>query len=186
MNYLECIKTINCSALFLTQCVGVTAQNKIDYNFVNSYLYDEAEPLEGDYIYLVFRPRDKFKFSMYVENEQWRSTHFVKTYDIGDFSVLVYALPNVYKSDYEKFKAGKYSEFSEDFKLFHPKMIQKTIKMERRDEVNLSYLIINRDEALQDYWEELFDSKLDKEVWTIPDMEKEKLKRYEFVTTSIN
>ena len=184
-DYLSVVKYTNCSAIFLPQTVGVTSQNRHDFSFVNSYLYDESRPEYGDgHIINVFKPSNKKAFDNYLGNEIFRSENFVENYSLDDFEIMIYRIPEKYKSDFELFKQGRYSEFSKEIRSLYPKMLTTVIQGVRRDTIGVSNLIINKDKTLKEYWEKRLDEEIEGEVWPIYNKEKETFKVYESVTES--
>lgn len=184
-DYLNVIKYTNCSALFLPQTVGVTSQNRHDFTFVNSYLYDESRPEYGEgHIIIVFKPQNKKSFENYVGNEVFRNENFLENYSLDEFEIMIYKIPEKYKNDLELFKQGKYSEFSKEIRQLYPKMVITVIGGVRRDALSVSHLIINKDKSLKEYWEKRLDEEIEGEVWPIYNKEKETFKVYESVTES--
>lgn len=182
MNILEISKNFNCSTLLLWVL-------KIDYgslkknNIQNTFLYDENRPYENC-LYLLFKPDNIYDFNSFVELERKRTHLLIDEYECGAFSILVYKLPSEYNKDYERFYQGKYSEFSPKFKSNIPQTFKIRKGFGVKDEVNLSYMIVNQDKVLKNGWTSLIGEDIDKEVWPVPNLEREKLKIYELCTES--
>lgn len=184
MNYLETAKTYNCSSLFLTQQLGITAQHKEEFGFLNSYLYDDSRPEDIHCIYLVFNPSNWLIFDNFLRSVKEYNYYYMDSYNLESYQILIFKLPEEFKEDFQTFLEGKYSEFTPEFKDFFSKIVRKTIKGLRKDEISLPWMIINKAKELKDYWENRLDDKIDGELWSKPNLENEKLKMYVTLTKS--
>jgi hypothetical protein len=170
---------INCSTLFLLQPLGLNKQQLDGYGFVNAFLEDGGNEnvYEGTVLFLLFKPRSLEKFKYFVDTEKVRTPGFVDEYDYeGGYVVLVYELPLEYHADYELFKQGKYSQFSDKLKKAYPK--------ERSfggsgPLPTIQWMIVNK----YPEWKQIVETSLlieppldaAAELWQAPNMEKERL-----------
>lgn len=107
---IEGLKPTKCSKFILPMCN--IQSTKLPHNFINAYINDEKS------IVLIFEkldnsdsgPFNKFLQTI-VENE-----YYVKYEEDIDEIVLYFNIPDHYINDFELFKIGAYSKFSEMYK----------------------------------------------------------------------
>lgn len=167
----------NTSALFILKLVmGETLDKLLTYRIVNSYLRDkDREDLLTNVLFVLFKPDDWPEFETFVEQQE-QTKDFLEEYDYeGGYVVLVYRIPFSLKRDFEKFKEGKYSEFSASTKNLFKKMIPdgRMGKLQK----SLQWEIFEKEPDLREQLEDDLDVVLpdDSEVWSIPSTIKETL-----------
>lgn len=202
MNGIDDLMKWNCSTIFLLNPLGLDKKRLDKIGFVETYLGDEFCQIEyKNPVFLLFKPENIGNFQVFVENEYDRINRFTGTKDLkADYDrkegevMLVYEFP--FDKDYEKFKAGKYSEFSAEVLRTYPRTLKSSTGAEI---LGLPYRIITKDKesesilnsiygenflvqqpiiALKDLLEERYDVEFtaDMELWTLPNLEKETLK----------
>jgi hypothetical protein len=79
-------------------------------NFINSYILD-------DYLVLVFtKPEgEHYNYSKFINYISFNE-NFIRSELVEDEEVFYFKIPQYYLDDYEKFKQGLYSKFSDGFK----------------------------------------------------------------------
>jgi len=168
----------NTSTLFLLQPITRMEREFLnEYQLINSYLKDVSrEDLEDDLLFVLFKPNDFDYFELLIHTQSTENEDFVEDYDHGDgYVVLVYKIPEWMKNDFEKFKKGKYSEFSDKTKGFFKKV--KKIPGRLHTTTSIQWDVFNKSEKLRKDLEEFIGEPLDKnaELFSIPNMEKETL-----------
>lgn len=110
---LEIIK--NQSLLYLLPMLGSGISEFLHLKGV--FMQAEEFPELQEHIFLLLeKSSDIISFSMTHERLKIKGNYFYE-YDINkDFTLLIYTVPIYYLLDYDKFKEGKYSQFSEHYK----------------------------------------------------------------------
>jgi len=166
----------NCSTLFILKPVigvnwGILGE---EFGLINSYLRDRArEDLTGELLFVLFKPIDFDYFEMFLE-EQSESEHFLEDYDYaGGYVVMVYKIPEWLKPDFELFKQGKYSKFSNLLKNCYDKEVKAFLK----PIPTFQWEVFNKSKSLREELEEYIGSAIDKnsEIWELPDQEKKEV-----------
>lgn len=92
-------------------------------NFVNCFIGDSEKPELNSHILLLYKFSGNKEF---IDFEFWLQSHdqFRGTYEPDRYHTMyIFEVSDQYKEDYTKFKEGKYSSFSGDYKrqieLFH-------------------------------------------------------------------
>lgn len=172
----------NCSTLFILRPVvgvswGILAE---DFGMVNSYLKDKSrEDLEGELLFVLFKPIDFDYFELFLE-QQAALEHFIEDYDYTNgYVVLVYKIPEYLKSDFELFKQGKYSKFSDLIKNCYEKQVVTFLKPIS----TFQWDVFNKAKSLRKELEEFLETQIEKgsELWQLPDVEKECLNIQQFI-----
>lgn len=175
--YLNMLRRFNCSCIFLLPVLRITGEVLRITGFMNSFLSDarREDKLEG-VIYLLFKPGNLVAFNEFV-TEQRKIGHVVDDYDYGDFAVVIFRLPEKWKSDYELFYKGKYSQFSDEYKMLFPQVHKVEINGLRKDEISTQWCVFKKDRRLIEQWEEEIGMVYtpDQELWDAPSPEKETL-----------
>ncbi len=148
-------------------------------NFINSYLKDKnREDIEEDVLFVLFKPPDFDNFELFLQKQQ-ENPDFIEDYDYeGGYVVLVYRINNALKADFNKFKQGKYSEFSDITKRMFKRMIpEEGVIFGEKLVMSFQWKVFNKSPVLKRELEELFEIPLDAnaEIWSIPNEEKETL-----------
>lgn len=209
MSGIDGIMKWNCSTIFLLDPLGLEKRRLDKIGFVEAYMKDEYNQIEyNNPVFLLFRPSNMNVFQAFVENEYDRVNTYTGTKDLrtdydrgnGDI-VLVYEFP--FPKDYEKFKEGKYSEFSTEIAKTYPKII-KSVANPGVLILGIAYRIITKDSESQELLMEAYSQISpdiiphlqptiktmaeilsdrygteftdDMELWKLPSLEKETLK----------
>lgn len=172
----ENIKRYNASTLFLIRPIMRKSLSDLDeYNLINSYLKDKnREDLDEDLLFVLFKPKDFDFFSFFTAKEELNE-NFIEDYDYeGGYTVLVYKIPISLKRDFEKFKEGKYSEFSNYTKNLYKKAVQVGVLSEKS---SFQWQVFKKDPELHKELEEYVGEKLDEgiELFPVPNLERETL-----------
>lgn len=147
----------NKSVYFLLPMIGLS----LGVNFsglINSYIGIKGEKLD---------------FSLYIlkKNGDHRIRNmegFIKEFDTIDGFMYQFKIPEKYEEDYLKFIAGKYSEFSSNYKNKIYGLLQKPYR-----ETNV-YKVLNKTLDARKILEDRIGQTIgNQEVLSIPDMEKE-------------
>lgn len=164
---MEIKKTI--STIFIVPTLQFEKGTLLDNGFINGYLGDVArEETYKDSVYILFKPKEKDKFNMFIEKEYESVRKLIDDYDYeGGWVVLVYKLDEKFKKDYSLVKKGKYSKTSKTFQELFPKVIKIIRNGLHKDEVALQHRIFKKAEDLKRFWEDKFDVEFEDEmeVW---------------------
>lgn len=164
---MEVKKTI--STIFIVPTLGFEKGVLLENGFVNGYIGDRnKEENYKDAVYVLFKPKEKDKFNIFIEREYEGVRKLIEDYDYdGGWVVLVYKLDDRFKKDYELVKKGKYSKTSKAFQDSFPKVIKIIRNGLHKDEVALQHRIFKKAEDLKQFWEDKFDVEFneDMEVW---------------------
>lgn len=164
---MELKKTI--TSIFMVPTLRIGRDELKQNGFINAYLKDGGREVQySNSIYLVFHPSNIDQFKVFLDNEYERTKAIIDDYDYEDgFVVVVYALDNKFKKDFELIKKGKYSKTSREFQALFPKVIKIRSNGLYKDEISLQYRIFNKTEDLRKYWEDKIGVEFDDsmEVW---------------------
>ena len=99
---------------------------------------------------------------------------YKEEYNLDEERILfVFNIPSKWKETVvEPFLQGKYSEIDREYvKRYFPESVYKS----GNKEPSVNYMILNKDELLKNYWENMLDVDLDEdaEVWSKVDLERE-------------
>jgi hypothetical protein len=161
-------KTI--STIFIMPTLGIAREDMIGNNFINAYIGDEGHDADyTDCVYLLFKPKDLYRFRNFIDKEYERTGSVVDDYDYEKgYVVIVYKLNPAYKMDFNLIKEGKYSKTSPVFQQLFSRIVHITLPNGlRRDELSLQYRVFNKTKDLTDFWENEFNMNFDEEqeVW---------------------
>lgn len=177
------VKANNASTLFLL--TPVTRQEKEllnEYQLINSYLRDkDREDLVGDLLFVLFKPTDLEYFELFTYTQAHENEDFLEDYDYaGGYVVIVYRIPQWLKEDFEKFKRGEYSKFSDKAKGFFRKMKKAKGRIESTQ--SIQWDVFNKETTLRKDIEKYVGEPIDptQELWPVPNMEKETLNILKF------
>ena len=142
----------------------------IGNNFINAYVRDEGHDTEyTDCIYLLFKPKDLYRFRNFIDKEYERTSFLVDDYDYENgYVVVVYQLNPAFEIDFDLIKEGKYSKTSSQFQSLFSRIVHITLPNGlRRDELSLQYRVFNKTKDLTNFWENEFnmDFNEEQEVW---------------------
>lgn len=153
-DYLEILKKLNLSLLFLLPLLKINVYDLEKHGFINTFLGDsEHEEVEGDLLYLLFKPKDLFSFGEFLLTQEGKG--LIEDYDYdGGLVVLVYKLPEKFKGDYEHFYQSKYSRFSDEFKEQFPRTVKVNMAGMKKTVGSTQWAIFSRDEGLIKEWED--------------------------------
>jgi len=161
---IESLLKYNASSLFLVKPVVGEGLGTLesDYQFISSYLKDEErEDLNGDFLFLLFKPIDFEHFESFVFKQK-NNTNFFEDYDYeGGYVVLVYTYPDFMIRDLKKFKEGKFSEFTSYTKGLFNKFYKPSIIGKQQKTPH--WLIFDKDKILRKELSELLDVEIGKE-----------------------
>lgn len=148
--------------------------------FKNAYLTDREHKHNYDRpIFVLFSIKD-------YKEEDWKKVYFtliksknyITEYDIGIqdnkfLLMIVFQVPKEFEKDYNNFRLGRYSLFSEEYKKKFPEFLEIDKNKKKK---NILWQIINKDEELvrkiaKDF--NVSEDLLKDEVWEIPRKERE-------------
>lgn len=158
----------NCSTLFLLKPVtGIGIGGMSEYGLINSYLQDVEREYEDDVLFVLFKPENWDDFQLLIQREAESKSNFIEDYDYeGGYVVMAYGIPKEMKIDFEKFKEGKYSEISEDFKKKHDWKVMYNYETKN----SFQYMVFYKDAEYVKQLENMLDVKFapEQEMWSIP------------------
>lgn len=163
----------NCSTLFILKpVVGINfGLLSSEYGMINSYLKDKSrEDLEGNYLFVLFRPEDFSYFEMFIEDQVETNPSFMEDYDHPEgYVVMVYKIRDELKDDFELFKQGKYSKLSYLIKDCY----QKEVKAFLKPIPSFQWQVFKKNKELREKLEEFVGAHIEKdmELWALPDVE---------------
>lgn len=148
--------------------------------FQNAYLTDiEHKHNYERPIFVLFSIKD-------YKEEDWKKVYFtliksksyITEYDVGIqdnkyLLMIVFQVPKEFEKDYNNFRLGKYSLFSEEYKKKFPEFLEIDKKTKKK---NVIWQIINKDkELIKKIAEDLIISEdlLQDEIWEMPRKERE-------------
>jgi hypothetical protein len=180
------VQEFTCSTLFLLPSIGLQRKDILKYGFIDAYIDDiHHEPHYEESIYLLFRPKDMLPLQVFIDQEYKRTKQLIEDYDYaGGYVVAVYEIPEEFKPEYNLFLKGKYSRFRKRYTDLFPKMVEIMTDGRMTPQYSLPYHIFNRTDAMRNFWEEKFETRLDEdaEMYSVPDIEgREKLDIYKLV-----
>ena len=157
------------TSIFIIPTLGIDKEKMHDNGFLNGYIKDARRDVQYENaVYLLFKPKDLYKFKSFLDEEYERTKNIIDDYDYEDgYVVVVYTLNPKYKKDFDIIKKGKYSKTSKEFQGLFPKIIKLTKNGLRRDEISLQYRVFNKTADLKQFWEEKLDVQFDDdtEIW---------------------
>lgn len=157
------------SAIFIVPTLSIDRTRLKDNGFLNAYIKDDMRDMQYEnVVHVLFRPENKSKFKLFLDDEYERTKSVIEDYDYeGGFIVIVYQLDPAFKADYGMVKLGKYSKTSPIFQAKFPKTVNVTTGGFHKEDISLQYRVFNKTEDLKVYWEEKlgvdFDDSM--EVW---------------------
>jgi hypothetical protein len=164
---MEVKKTI--TSIFIVPTLGIDKENLNANGFINGYIKDDRKDVQYENaVYLLFHPKDLYKFKSFLDEEYERTKNILDDYDYEDgYIVVVYLLNPDYTKDYQLVKQGKYSKTSKEFQTLFPKIIKIVKNGLRKDEISLQYRVFNKTEDLKKFWEDKLDVTFDQEneIW---------------------
>ena len=144
---------------------------------VNAYLGDKSMldwDLESPDVFVLVKYYGNRKF-LDLEKEIEKDKYFKTSYNLwgGRYIMFVFTISPSFKSDYDKFLEGKYSQFSDPAKIR---------LMRHRSPNSPMPLILDKDNSLKMYWENRLGTELssDDEVWPIVERNDEFFDREKF------
>lgn len=164
---------------FMLPATGINGNNKLFLKyFENAFLTDREHKHNYDRpIFMLFSVKN-------FKEEDWKkvyltliqSKNYITEYDVGIkdgkyLIMIVFKIPEKYKKDYDNFRIGKYSYFSEIYKKKFPEFLDANKKKK-----NILWQIINKDKKLMYEIAEIFNVSifyLKDEIWEIPRKERE-------------
>lgn len=167
---------LNCSTIFLLQPLGLSRKKLGSLGFVNAYLQDKHCPLSyiGNMVFLLFKPGEEGSFRYFTDTERLRTPLFIDEYDYeGGYTVLVYEFPDALSGDFELFRQGKYSRFSEAFRATIGQELEVVIEGVTYTQPTMQHAVITRlpewKAILEEEWGVVIDS--DQDLWKRPSNE---------------
>ena len=164
---MELKKTI--TSIFMVPTLKIDRDRLKENGFINAYIKDGKRDVQYENAaYLLFRPKDVYKFKEFLDDEYERTKSIIDDYDYDDgFIIVVYQLNPKFSKDFQYIKSGKYSKTSRDFQSEFPKVIKIKKNGLHKDEISLQYRIFNKTEDLKKFWEEKIGIEFDDsmEVW---------------------
>lgn len=158
---------------FMVPSIGINLTSKIVYEyFENAYLTDKEH--SHDYvrpIFMLFSVRSFFEINWKkLYNVLISSPNYITEYDVGIkdgkyLVMLVFKVPEIFAKDYDNFRLGRYSLFSEEYKKKFPEFLD-----EKKEKKNIHWQIINKDTILRRQIERNFNLEKDTlkdadEIW---------------------
>jgi len=145
-------RSFNLCTIYVLPLVGL---NKYSFgtttdNYVNSYLSEDNSHVIVE-------------LKGYVGNVITNKTSYRFAYPKDGHNFVVFELPANYRNDAEKFRQGKYSEFSEDAKKIIKKgsgLKHKVPVVGGKVETDIALLALDKDEELKQYLEKKLGVKL--------------------------
>jgi hypothetical protein len=140
-------------------------------NFINCYIGDTSKPEYIDKIFLLFKFSNTRYFAS-LESELQSMVEYISSYSCGnDMEMFVFEVPKSYKEDYQLFKDGKYSQFSDILK-------KETLRLNHLGPESNIWGAFTKNKRLRDLQEERIGEKLPigAEVISVPNMEVEVFK----------
>jgi len=160
----------NASVYFLLRPItNTTLAEHHKAGFINSYLYYEGK----ESFYCVYKENEYYPELLFSFRN---NTNFVQEFSCNNNSIIEWKIPDEYSKDYQIFKQGKYSSFSNFFKTQFEKKLSTGAK-------SLQWKIFDKDEELKKMIENYVGCKLDNDTdyFFIPQIKKE---TYECSTTN--
>jgi hypothetical protein len=170
-------KTI--TTIFMVPTLGLLTEDVIGNGFINGYCIDKERDLQyEDAIYLLFKPKDLYKFKVFIDGEYDRTKQIVDDYDYANgYVVVVYQLDPKFKEDFDLIRASKYSKTSSKFQELFSETVDIELAGIPHTEISLQHRIFNKTKDLVDFWEDAFGMSISKgiEVWHGFDIDNETL-----------
>ncbi|MAV65127.1 MAG: hypothetical protein CMG00_08065 [Candidatus Marinimicrobia bacterium] len=130
----------------------------VKQNLLNTYLYNEDYPDLKNHLFFLYRFSGDLVF---IEYEDYLKTQklFEVAYDPDKYHVMyAFKIPSLYQGIYDKFIKGKYSKFSDDYKIQLFKFHAITDPDHRVAQV------LFRHPDLREEWEEKLDVSISEEA----------------------
>lgn len=168
------------STRFLLRGVGLHNGIVGKLGFVNAFIDDEDhDPHYTDALYLLFQPPELDLFESFLSSEKEKGKEIIDEYDYsGGYIVIVYKFPSKFKEDYHLFLQGKYSKFSNAYKLLFP-MERSGVSPKGIPYTEPSFYkyLFEKAVEMRDFWEDKLGVILEDsaEYWSIPNIKKETL-----------
>lgn len=164
---IEGLKPTKCNKFILPMCN--ISSTKLPHNFINAYINDEKS------IVLVFEKlnnEDSLNFNKFLQTLD-DNKQYVKYEEDVDEIILHFNIPECYINDFELFKQGSYSRFSEKYKevlIVH----YGRISLKENHTVSMYNTIYPQEFKRKQIADRLgVDIKLIEEVFDKPDLERE-------------
>jgi len=174
---MEIKKTI--TSIFFVPMLSIGREKLSDNGFINGYIKDDRKDTQYENaVYILFKPKDLYKFKNFLDEEYERTKSIIDDYDYEDgYVVVVYELNKRLDDDIALIKQGKYSLTSKKFQEIFPKIVKLKRNGLHKDEISIQYRIFNKTEDLRQYWEDKLGVEFDEnwEVWDGWDEETETL-----------
>lgn len=137
---------------FMLPAVGINAQHPLIFKFlINAFIGDKEH--ENDYTRPIFvlmgsanlKDKDWLKVYTTLTSSDNYITEYECGYNEGIYQImLVFSVPEKFKSDYHAFKTGRYSQFSKEYASKFSRYINEKKKKE-----NVMWQVINKSEELK-------------------------------------
>lgn len=167
------------TSIFMVPTLKIPKDKLLANGFINGYSTDKKRDIQYvDSVYVLFRPKDLYKFREFLDSEYERTKSVIDDYDYQDgFVVVVYKLDPRFKIDFDLVRQSKYSKTSEKFQKLFTEKVTITMDGSTREEVSLQCRIFRRAKDLLEFWENKLETTFgdDIEVWHGFDEEKETL-----------
>lgn len=141
---------------------------------IESFLKEEGEEIVPYRIYSVFKWSKKVEYTGFLDtlrnNQNYRGEFSLHG---GDYTVILFEIPDKFKPDYDLFLKGKYSHFSKEAK--------EQLLKGRSPKSSMSD-ILSRSTRLRESWEKKLAMKIPAsyELYSIYNIEEETLKRTDY------
>lgn len=173
----------NKTTLFLLPMLGLSLRNANILKYLkNSYIDDRG--LEHDYkkpIFLLFNVNSlhdqifkKFQEAL-RKKQEYVYDYYIGTNNGRHLLMYVFESPEKYRADYNHFKAGRYSQFSKEYRELFPQYVQNALG---KDVESIAWGAINKSKGLKE--KIMTDFELDKsfveeleELWDSPKRDEE-------------
>jgi hypothetical protein len=173
--------------LIMKPITGLGIGSLSKFGLINSYLQDELSDLDGDNLFVLFKPTDMDNFEKMADKYVRRTDNFLQDYDYeGGYIVLTYSIPTGLLDDFELFKKGKYSKMSVKVRSNY----KFQVVIDGKKEKSFQYMVFNKDSDfrynLENYLGVTFSQE--DELWEAPgDNEILKIEEiHDRITKSIN
>lgn len=140
--------------LFVVPTLGITRGRLNIFGLENAYIKDEVKGIDYERgVYMLFRPKDTFRFGEFLEEERSSGAVIVDEYDYRDgYTMVVYQYPRKWKEDVDIIMTGKFSQVSEGFKATVPRLTKSVVGGKEMDGINSQHKIYEGAEDLKEYW----------------------------------
>lgn len=171
----------NKTTQFMLPAISINVTQPLVFKFFeNAFLADRQHKHNYERpIFMLFSVPDyKDKDWKTVYSILTKSKNYITEYDVGIrddkyFLMLVFSVPEEFEKDYNNFRIGRYSLFSENYRKKFPEYLDKEKKRK-----NIHWKIINKSDDLRKEIEQTFGLtdtylKTANEIWDIPRKERE-------------